>query len=232
MGRRVRTSTTGAASLPFPNTTHQRYPAHVRIALTLALALSVPILAACGPRPPPRYVVEKDVGLYKFRRYQQVLDIEIGIEGNDAVGHTATYVRGGKSVLVAPVFVTVYHQAAGLAETVRQRLRGMTGYSFDIVKLSGEHVFRMRGEGQGGDVWLLWVSGPVLVKLGAPEGTSEVPGELLELYLEKYPSDLDAKGKAEKGAASAGAALGSEGAEPTPSGAAPAGPASSVEGKP
>jgi hypothetical protein len=175
----------------------------VRTALSLAIALLL-ALAACGPKLPPRYVLERDIEGYKFRRYQQVLDVELPVEGNPAIGHTATYVRGGKTVHVAPVFVTVYQHGEGLAETLRQRLRGMQGYSFDIVKLHGEYVYRMRGESK--DSWLLWLSGVELLKLGAPDGESEVPDELLEAYLEKYPSDLDDKGKAKAGAASAGKA--------------------------
>ena len=173
----------------------------MRISLWPLLTLC---LFACGPKLPPRYVVESDVGDYKFRRYQQVLDVEIGIEGNPAVGHTATYVRGGKTIQVVPVFITVYQRAAGLTETVRQSLRTMSGYDFEIAKLSGEYVYRMRAK--GADNWVLWVSGPHLVKLGAPEGETEVPEAVLELYLDKYPSDLDENGKAREGAASAGAA--------------------------
>ncbi|HEX6241869.1 MAG TPA: hypothetical protein VFZ61_13265 [Polyangiales bacterium] len=165
-------------------------------------------LFACGPKLPPRYVVESDVGSYKFRRYQQVLDVEIGIEGNPAVGHTATYVRGGKTIDVVPVFITVYQDASGLTETVRQSLRAMSGYDFDITKLSGEYVFRMRAA--GADHWVLWVSGAHLLKLGAPEGKTEVPEDLLDLYLDKYPSDLDDKGKARKGTASQGPARSSD----------------------
>jgi hypothetical protein len=176
-------------------------------------------MAACGPKLPPRYVVESDQGDYKFRRYQQVLDVELAIDGNDAVGHTATYVRGGKTIQVVPVFLTVYQRARGLTESVRQRLRGMSGYNFEVAKLEGEYVYRMQGE--SGDNWVLWVSGPHLVKLGAPEGSTEVPGELLGLYLDKYPSDLDDKGKADDGAASAGPAA-SESAEAAAPDAGPA----------
>lgn len=201
----------------------------MRTALSLAFALLIPLFAACGPKQPPRYVIERDIGPYKFRRYQQVLDVEIALPGDEAVGHTATYVRGGKSVLVAPVFITVYQRAAGLTETVRQRLRSMQGYSFDIVELSGENVYRMRGEGEGGDSWLLWVSGAQLVKLGAPDGESEVPEELRELYLERYPSDLDAKGKAKEGSASAGPAVSDGTAAPASAGSEAT---SGVEGKP
>jgi hypothetical protein len=177
----------------------------VRIAFLLSLVCL--LFVACGPKLPPRYVLEKDVGSYKFRRYQQVLDVEIPIEGNDAVGHTATYVRGGKTIRVAPVFVTAYQKAAGLTESVRQSLRAMQAYTFDITKLAGSYVYRMRGE--AGDSWLLWVSGPHLLKLGAPEGEKEVPEELLESYLDRYPSDLDEHGKAKQGAESSGPATAS-----------------------
>jgi hypothetical protein len=162
------------------------------------------LLAACGPKLPPRYVLEKDLEGFKFRRYQQVLDVELEFEGNPAVGHTATYVRGGKTVHVAPVFITVYQRGAGLAEGVRQRLRNMLGYTFDITKTHGEYVYRMRGDSK--DSWLLWLSGRQLVKLGAPDGESEVPEPLIDAYLEAYPSDLDENGKAKQDAESAGRA--------------------------
>jgi hypothetical protein len=87
-----------------------------------------------------------------------------------------------------------------------------------VAKLKGEYVYRMQGE--SGDNWVLWVSGPHLVKLGAPEGSHEVPGELLGLYLDKYPSDLNDKGKADDDAPSAGPALESNETSPD-AGAAP-----------
>ena len=182
----------------------------MRIASLFSLALL--LLLACGPKLPPRYVLEKDFDLYKFRRYQQVLDVEIPIAGNDAVGYTATYVRGGKKIRVAPVFVTVYQKGAGLTESVRQSLRGMQGYTFEVAKEGGAYVYRMRGE--SGDSWLLWVSGRHVIKLGVPHGEKDVPGELLEPYLDRYPSDLDEQGKAEADSESAGPAA-------TPSDSAP-----------
>lgn len=181
---------------------HPSYPRLVRTLLSLSVALA--LCGACGPKLPPRYVLEKDLEGYKFRRYQQVLDVELAFDGNPAVGHTATYVRGGKTVHVAPVFITVYQRGSGLAESVRQRLRDMTGYTFDITKMHGAYVYRMRGDSK--DSWLIWLSGRQLVKLGAPDGESEVPEALLEAYLDAYPSDLDGAGKAKAGAESAGRA--------------------------
>lgn len=172
----------------------------MRIAL-----LAIVLLAACGPKLPPRYVVEKNVGSYRYSRYQQVLDVEIPIEGDPAVGHTATYVRGGSELRVTPAFVTVYEKPRGLTETARQRLRNMPGYALITREVQGQYVWQIQGD--AGDLWLVWVSGPHLVKLGVPEGKTQVPEELAEAYLDLYPSDLDLKGRAQKDAASAGDAI-------------------------
>jgi hypothetical protein len=168
------------------------------------MPLSLLALCACGPKLPPRYVIEKDLGAYQYRRYQQVLDVEVPIQGNPAVGYTATYVRGGQTLALAPVFVTVYKHARGLSETVRARLRAMMTYTFDVIELEGAYMFRVRGD--GGDTWVLWVSGPQLVKLGVPEGDKQVPEDVVKAYLEKYPSDLDEKGHPDDDAESAGPA--------------------------
>lgn len=162
-------------------------------------------LWACGPKLPPRYVIESDLDGYRYRRYQQVLDVELPIEGNTAVAHTATYVRGGETVHVAPVVLTTYERASGLTETARQRLRTMDGYSLEVIEISGFHVWRMRGA--AGDLWVIWVSDRYLAKVGAPDGETEVPEPLVEAYLDLYPSDLDAKGKAKKGRSSGGPAV-------------------------
>lgn len=170
-------------------------------ALTLA-PLFLFVLCACGPKLPPRYVVEKDVGRYRYSRYQQVLDVEIPVTDNPAVGHTATYVRGGDELRVTPAFVTVYEKPKGLTETARQRLRNMPGYTLRPREVEGEYVWEIQGE--GGDVWLVWVSSVHLIKLGVPEGKTQVPEELAEVYLSLYPSDLDSKGRAKKDAESRG----------------------------
>ena len=190
---------------PFPPSAPLRYAPGVHTRWLLALSCLLTILTACGPKLPPRYVIEKDVGPFQYRRYQRVLDVELPIAGNEAVGHTATYVRSGGTLALAPVFVTVYRHARGLTETVRARLRAMTSYTVDVTETSGEHLFRLRGE--SGDAWLLWVSGPHVIKLGVPEGETRVPEPLVEAYLDVYPSDLDEKGHAQKGAASAGPAV-------------------------
>lgn len=159
----------------------------------------------CATQPPPRYVIESDLAEYHYRRYQKVLDVELPIAENPAVGHTATYVREGDPPKVVPVFVTTYERAAGLTESIRQQLRSQETYAIDVRKHARENVWQLRGE--SGDVWLLWVSGRALVKIGAPEGDPRVPPPLVEAYLELYPSDLNRKGRVKRGAKSAGPAV-------------------------
>lgn len=150
-------------------------------------------------------MIESDVAGYHYRRYQQVLDIEVPIPENPAVGHTATYVQSGETPRALPVFVTAYERGPGLGESVRQRLRSMEEYTLDVKKLSRENVWQLRGE--SGDVWLLWISGKDLVKIGAPDGEPQVPAAVAEAYLELYPSDLDRKGRIKRGADAAGPAV-------------------------
>jgi hypothetical protein len=159
----------------------------------------------CGAQRPPRYVIEKDVAGYHYRRYQQVSDVELPVPENPAVGHTATYVRGGDQIQVLPVFVTSYQRASGLGESVRQQLRAMEEYQLEVKKLGRENVWQLRGE--SGDVWLLWISGKEVVKIGAPSGEPRVPQEVASAYLAVYPSDLNRKGHVKSGAKSAGPAL-------------------------
>lgn len=157
--------------------------------------------AACGPNLPPRYVVERDVGDYAYRRYQEVLDVEFPMEGNTATGHTATYIeRRGSNVAFITAFVTVYERASALTAEIRDRIEPLSSYDIEVVKREGEYMWHLRG---GEAEWLLWVSGRYLVKLGAPIGT-EIPEDLIEEYTGLYDSDLDEHGIARSGTDSAG----------------------------
>lgn len=164
--------------------------------------LMLTVCSGCSTQRPPRYVIESDVAGYRYGRYQKVLDVELPVPGNPAVGHTATYVRGGEPVQIVPVFITAYEHAPGLTESVRERLRELDAYAFGVRKIARENTWELRGE--SGDVWLLWVSGQQLVKIGAPEGEPRVPGEIAEAYLDVYPSDLDRKGHVKRRADSNG----------------------------
>ncbi|MDW8364062.1 MAG: hypothetical protein RMK74_16865 [Myxococcales bacterium] len=159
------------------------------------------LLAACGGSPAPRWVVERDLGEWRFRRYQRVLDVEFPIEGNPAVGHTAAYVRRGpRGSTWATAFVVVYERPAGLVAEVREALDSLSAYTVRVGRLEGENVWLLEGDAER---WALWVSGRVLVKLGAPPG-APIPEEIAEAYTDRYPSDLDEQGRAREGAASAG----------------------------
>lgn len=177
-------------------------------ALLLAVLLSV--IPACGPSIPARYVIERDIGPLAYRRYQRVLDVELAIEGNTAEGHTATYVRRhGTDVEYVNAFVTVYSNPAGLAAEVRRLVRSLASYDVTVVDWGG-HVFRL--DAGDGDRWILWVSGPHVVKVG---GTADeaVTREIVSAYLSSYPSDLDQNGRARPGTPSFGEA--SESSEST-----------------
>src|SRR4051812_2782076 len=63
-------------------------------ALFLATIVTLVTLGGCGGHPPipMRGVVEADVGSWKFRRFQPVLDVEVWVENNKAEAYTGSYV--------------------------------------------------------------------------------------------------------------------------------------------
>src|SRR5438132_6680562 len=78
---------------------------------------AIVVTGACGGHPPvpARGVVESDLGAWKFRRFQPVLDVEVWVDGNQAEAFTASYVaeeaekRGHvEDKDVVSVFVTRY----------------------------------------------------------------------------------------------------------------------------
>jgi hypothetical protein len=164
------------------------------------LALCI-VAIGCGAQLPARYVVERDVGPFFYRRYQQTLDVEFVIGGNAAVGHTATYLRrGATGTDFATAFVTVYTRPNSLSAEVREQLESLKHYQFEVRELGGEPVFALE---QGDERWAVWVSGRHVVKLGAPHG-EPVPEDLVDAYMDVYPSDLDAHGRAREATASRG----------------------------
>lgn len=169
------------------------------------VAIGALLAFGCGSAPPRRHVIEQDIGVHAYRRYQKVLDVEVPVSGNPAVGHTATYVeRHGEDLALSTAFVTVYERARGLTAEVAARLDQLGTYDVEVVEVHGQHVWRLRG---GDETWLLWVSGKRVVKLGAPP-EEDVPDDISEAYLDLYPSDLDEHGRARERTASAGRARG------------------------
>lgn len=155
----------------------------------------------CSRTLPPRYVLERDIDEYRYRRYQKVLDTELPMAENDSVSHSASYVlREEDDLRVATAVVTVYERPNALTAHVRERLKSLGTYEVRTDQRHGAHVFVADG---GDDRWLVWVSERYVVKIGTSDG-AEIPKELAKRYLKLYPSDLDEHGRAKKGAASAG----------------------------
>jgi hypothetical protein len=169
----------------------------LRAWLRLACACAV-MLAACGgsPRPPARGVLESNVTSWRFRRYQKLLDVEIWVPGNPAVGHTATYVRKDaeregriRQETIASAFVTRYEQDRGVLRAMLelvQRLKSDAGYEVEVQSPGGILVISITGQGES---WALWHSAAHVIKVGG-RGLESVPEDLVEAYGERYPSRL------------------------------------------
>lgn len=154
--------------------------------------------AACGGAPPipKRGVIEADLGGWKFRRFQPVLDVEVWVADNVAEAFTASYVRDEAEKRgtirdndLANVFVTRYQQSDGvLRETVKfaRRLAKENGYQVEEQKIEGVRVFRITGNGE---TWALWAAKSYVVKVGG-RGRDSIPGDLVEAYGDRFGSRL------------------------------------------
>jgi hypothetical protein len=166
-----------------------------RLALVCACAL---VLAACGgtPKPPRRGILESNVASWRFRRYQKLLDVEVWVPSNPAVGHTGTYVRKDAEregriapETIASTFVTRYEHDRGILRALIefvQRLENDAGYEVEIQSPAGVVVISITGQGES---WALWYSHEHIVKVGG-RGLESIPEELVEAYGERYPSRL------------------------------------------
>jgi hypothetical protein len=167
----------------------------------IAAALAAAALGAgCGGHPPPpaRGVVESDLGAWKFRRYQPLLDVEVYVANNKAEAFTASYVsdraereRPGRLTDddIVNVFVTRYEKPAGVQrEMVRfaRRLAQEAGYVVEESKIGGERVVTVSGHGEW---WAMWAAPRHVVKIGG-RGRTNVPGDLVKVYGKRYPSEL------------------------------------------
>lgn len=168
----------------------------MRLVFLVLFALSLP---ACGGRPPvpKRFVVESDVGAWKFRRFQgPLLDIEVWVEGNKGASYSASYItesseKAGKIAETDLVNVTVtkYEKPEGVVrETVRlvRRLAAEKGYQVNEKKIEGVRTLAISGPTE---TWVMWPSGKYVVKVGA-QGRSDVPYKVVESYGDRYPSGL------------------------------------------
>lgn len=169
-----------------------------------AAALLLAGLLGCGPGIPSRFVLERDVEGWSYRRYQRVLDVEIAVEGNPAVGHTATYVRRARrtsrTIPFANVFVSVYADPTGLALELRRQVRALASYETEVRDFGGGRLWHL--DAGPGDRWVIWVSGEHIVKVGVSDG--EVPEDIVSAYMSIFSSDLDENGRPREGTRSAG----------------------------
>jgi hypothetical protein len=141
-------------------------------------------------------VIEDDLGGWRFRRYQQVVDVEVYVADNPARAHTASYVRDSAvrqghltEADVVSAFVTEYARKDGVRVSLirfARRLAQESGYRVEEKKIGGERVFQVTGHGEA---WAFWSSGKYVVKVGG-HGPTEVPGSLVSEYGRRYPSEL------------------------------------------
>jgi hypothetical protein len=164
----------------------------------MRLLFVVVLIAACGGKPPvpARGVVEGDLGSWKFRRFQPVLDVEVWVEGNKAEAFTASYVTASAEKTgkvedkdIVNVFVTRYASEAGVVrETVKlaRRLAAEQGYQVDENKIGGARALSITGNGEA---WVMWPAKKHVIKVGG-RGRENVPPAMVESYADRYPSQL------------------------------------------
>jgi hypothetical protein len=164
-----------------------------------ALFVAVTLTAfACGGHAPipKRGVVESDLGSWKFRRFQAVLDVEVWVDGNKAEAFSASYITADAEKRghiddkdLVNVFVTRYASADGVVRaTVKlaRRLAQDGGYQVEEAKIAGARTLTITGRGEA---WVMWPSKLHVVKVGG-RGRSEVPKSMIENYVDRYPSQL------------------------------------------
>lgn len=170
------------------------------LALAIVVVLAAAAAAACGGRPaiPPRGVGETAIGGWEFRRFQQVLDVEVWVPDNAGEAFAGSYVRAsaeragrlGDDDIVNAV-VTRYQKPDGvLRATVKfvRRLAAEAGYTVDEDRVEGVRLVKVSGNGE---TWAMWAAGAHVVKLGG-RGRAGVPGALIAWYGARYPSSLPA----------------------------------------
>jgi hypothetical protein len=168
--------------------------ANMRALFVLAAAAAL----ACGGRPPVprRGVVEADLGSWKFRRFQALLDVEVWVEGNKAEAFSASYITAGAEKRgriddkdLVNVFVTRYETHDGVVRaTVKlaRRLAQDGGYQVEEDKISGARILTITGRGEA---WVMWPAMQHVVKVGG-RGRTDVPRGMVADYAERYPSQL------------------------------------------
>ena len=125
-----------------------------------------------------------------------MLDVEVVIVGNPAVGYTASYARGEaaragslKDTDVVNAFVTRFEKPDGVVRATAKfarRVGNQTGYQVEEVEVEDVRHVAIMGQGEA---WAIWPSGNHVIKLGG-RGLESVPEGLIEEYGERFPSNL------------------------------------------
>jgi hypothetical protein len=171
----------------------------MRAVLVALLVVGLGGLGACGGSPPipKRGVVESDLGSWKFRRFQgPLLDVEVWIEGNKGIAHSASYITAESEKRgqitdkdLVNVTVTKYEKDDGIIrETVRfaRRLASEKGYQVEEDKVEGVRLLQIKGPGEA---WVMWPARGYVVKIGG-QGRTNVPEGLIEDYGDRFASRL------------------------------------------
>jgi hypothetical protein len=167
------------------------------VILTLAAGALTLGTGACGGRPPqPKQgVIQADVGTWKYRRFQAVVDVEVWVANNKAQGFTASYIDEAAEKRahccddkdVVNAFVTRYEKDDGvlraLVKYVR-RLAAEDGYQVEEDKIKGTRALRLVGHGE---TWVMWAAKQHVIKVGG-RGRESVPDGLVATYADRYPS--------------------------------------------
>lgn len=165
----------------------------------LGLGLTAGVVApGCGGRPPVpvRGVGERAIDGWQFRRFQQVLDVEVWVPDNRGQGFAGSYVRGSAERAgrltdddVVNVMVTRYQKPDGvLRATVKfaRRLAQEAGYTVDEDKVEGVRLVTVAGNGE---TWAMWASHGHVIKVGG-HGRHGVPDAVIDWYGARYPSTM------------------------------------------
>lgn len=162
------------------------------------LVAAVITVWGCGGSPPipKRGVVEGDLGSWHFRRFQEVLDVEVWVENNKAAAYSASYITADAEKRgriddkdLVNVFVTRYERPDGVVRaTVKlaRRLASEGGYQVEEDKIGGARALTITGRGEA---WVMWPSNKHVVKVGG-RGRSDVPKAMVASYADRYPSQL------------------------------------------
>lgn len=169
----------------------------MRVVLLAMLVVGTGAACGGGAPIPKRGVVEGDLGSWKFRRFQgPLLDIEVWIEGNKGVAHSASYITADSEKRgqitdkdLVNVTVTKYEKDDGIVrETVRfaRRLASEKGYQVEEEKVEGVRLLQIKGPAE---TWVMWPSRGYVVKIGG-QGRTNVPEGLIEDYGDRFASRL------------------------------------------